>query len=97
MNIDINAASRCVCNSSLYQDLSPNIFCLQIRKPSESFAYILAGVCEFPNVSVCTCVCVCIYIDIKQLLDASTSYWDNAIELTVKHNHYLLSFAPDSQ
>lgn len=37
-------------------------------------------------------MCGCVYIDIKQLLDASTSYWDKAIELTVKLN-YLLSSA----
>lgn len=36
MNIDTKAASHCVCSPSLYQDIHPDMFCLQIRKPSES-------------------------------------------------------------
>lgn len=36
MNKDTKAASHCVRSTSLCQDISPNIFCLQIRKPSES-------------------------------------------------------------
>lgn len=58
---------------------------------------MLARAREFPKAGECTRVGVCIYIDIKQLLEASTSYWDNARELTVKHNNDLLSFASDSQ
>lgn len=45
----------------------------------------------------CVHDCECVWIDIKQFLDASTTYWDNTIELTVKHNNYLQIFASDSQ
>lgn len=61
MNMDTKAASHCVCNSSLYQYISPKIFYLRIKSPVNLCTHVSKGKGIPKGRRVHTCGCVYIY------------------------------------